>query len=121
MTKTKMGDTLHCHRCDGEWQQGGNKRPKTCRWCNTPNWDKPRSKAATVQRIPKVIENSNPEDYFQGVRVFFHNGMYIGRYGTILGSKKPDPERSYATVIVDFYGIIQEYPLENMKIIQAVD
>ena len=59
---TKRGDKLHCLRCGGDWYQAGENPPQTCRWCNSPDWDKPRTKAATVQRIPRVTENSNSED-----------------------------------------------------------
>lgn len=112
-----MGAVLHCQKCGRDWQQGGNKRPKTCRWCNSPDWDKPRTKAATVQRIPKIIENSKPEDYFQGVRVLHKNG----RYGTILSPRNPLKSTAVVTLIVDHQGINIKVPIEKFKIVQAVD
>lgn len=115
--KTKMGDTLHCLRCGKKWRQGGDNPPNTCRWCNSPNWDKPRIKAPTAQAIPTTIENSNPEDYFLGVRILHENG----RYGTVLSPKTGHESKTFVTLIIDNQGIMEKEPIENMKIVQAVD
>lgn len=38
------GDTLICKRCDNEWVQKFEKKPKTCPSCKSPFWDKKPSK-----------------------------------------------------------------------------
>ena len=41
--KTKTVKVLYCLRCGGEWEAKFQDRlPKTCRWCNSPAWNKPR-------------------------------------------------------------------------------
>lgn len=117
MPETKRGDQLHCPRCDGYWYQAGENPPQTCRWCNSPDWDKPRTKAATVQAIPKIIENSKPEDYYLGVRVLHENG----RYGTVLSPKIGLESKTFVTLVIDYQGIMKKEPIKNMKIVQAVD
>ena len=117
MPETKRGDKLHCLRCGGDWYQAGENPPKTCRYCNSPDWNKPRIKAATVQAIPKTIEKSNPEDYYLGVRVLHKNG----RYGTVLSPKIGLVSTTLITLIVDHQGINTKVPIEKLKIVQAVD
>ena len=114
--QTKIGDELHCQRCNRVWNQGRKYPPKTCRWCGSPDWNKPRTKAATVQRIPKLIENSESEDFFQGVRVLHKNG----KYGTILSPSYPPGSTTLVTMIIDHGKIMKKVPIDKLKIVQEV-
>ena len=42
---------LQCTRCGYEWIQRQATAPKSCPHCNSPYWNKERTRAATVQKI----------------------------------------------------------------------
>jgi len=114
---TEQGDLLRCLRCGKEWHQGGQNPPKNCRWCISPLWNSKPSRPATVQRIPKTLENSSPVDFFQGVRVLHKNG----RYGTVISPKTGIESTTLVTLIIDNRSIMTKVPIEKLKIVQAVD
>lgn len=53
--KTKTVKVLHCLRCGGEWEaKFPDRLPKTCRWCNSPYWNKER-----VQKVKHKKKYTN--------------------------------------------------------------
>lgn len=114
--KTKIGAELHCHRCGRNWNQGRKNPPKTCRWCGSPDWTTTPTKAATVQRIPQLIKNPDPEDFYLGIRV-----KMGAKYGTILIPKKPNEKTKSVKLVVDFGDIMPVVRIDKLKIVQAVD
>ena len=118
--ETKIGAHLHCLRCGNEWHQRFEDPPKVCPKCGSKAWNHPTARSPTVQKIPKVIEKSNPEDYYLGVRVKHVNGAWTGKFGTILAPKKPTTTTKTVDLVVDNRGVNHRILIDNLKIVQEV-
>lgn len=40
------GSPLRCTRCSHGWRQRGESPPTRCPWCNSPYWDRARTKSS---------------------------------------------------------------------------
>ncbi|MGP8322467.1 MAG: hypothetical protein ACT6FG_00500 [Methanosarcinaceae archaeon] len=112
LEKTKAGAHLTCRHCNNEWRQRYDKPPKVCPGCMTKYWDSEPSRPATVQKIPKLAEKSEPEDFYLGVRI-----MTNGKYGTVLFPQKPSEKTKEVELVFDFGDICGPVPIDSLKIV----
>lgn len=45
-----------CRRCNKDWEGYVRRRPKRCRWCRSPQWDKPIKDVGKSERA-KLLAN----------------------------------------------------------------